>query len=150
MHARGAWLGGRAVRFEGMLRVVAVSTTALQPCSCAPHPCGATGKGNRSRHKAMSMRSGGRAEPASLGMALSRGCVWPGLRTQHMAWAGGCDVGNSLSRKWVEQVRELPTLALFATCSGKSQCAAHTHRFVHRAKNSTDMLQSCQGPTKHV
>lgn len=84
------------------------STAAPQPCPCAPHLCGATGKGSRSRRrKAISMRSGGRAEPASLGMAPSHAAACGPDCDRSMAWAGGGKVGNSsVSRKWVEQARE--------------------------------------------
>ena len=87
--------------------MVAVAA-APQPCPGAPHLCGATGKGSRSRRrKAISVRSGGRAEPASLGMALSHAAACGPDCERSMAWAGGGKVGNSsLSRKWVGQARE--------------------------------------------
>ena len=57
--------------------------------------------------QAISMRSGGRAEPALLGTALSHAAACGPDCERSMAWAGGGKVGNSsVSRKWVEQARE--------------------------------------------
>ena len=73
----------------------------------------------------MSMRSGGRAEPASPGMALSHAACGPACE-RSMAWAGGCKAGsNSVSRKWVEQARE-PWCCQpwhLSPGSGRSHCA---------------------------
>ena len=97
---------------------VAVRATSVR-CDRQGQPC--------RRRSAMSMRSGGRAEPASPGTALSHaGGVWSGLRERSMAWAGGCKAGsNSVSRKWVEQLRA-PWCCQpwhLSPGSGRSHCA---------------------------